>query len=323
MAAPGEPPTLSLLVLNHNYGRFLGACLDSVLAQTWRDYELIVLDDASTDDSAVVLAACAADPRVRVVRHERNQGFTASLVEGTETHSRGEFLMVLSADDLALDCEAFATQIGALRADPTLVACFSAYVKLGPGQARSTRRPLAGRTEGPALVRALLGERECSLLHSGAIVRAEAYRRAGGYRRDLRNYVDLALWVALGCLGPVACLERPLYGYRVHAGQLSASGARRRETLREGIRVLNEAVRAAGSTGIDLRPAAVLRARIADLALADAFAGRRRRALQRCGDALAVAPLAALTASGWWLALARSLAGNRAWALLAHCRRRA
>ncbi|MBI5949475.1 MAG: glycosyltransferase family 2 protein [Chloroflexi bacterium] len=324
MAEQGQPPALSVLVLNHNYGRFLGECLDSILAQSFGDYEVIVLDDASSDDSAAVLGAYERDPRVRTVRHDVNRGFTASLVEGTEALSQGEFLAVISADDFAIDHDAFALQVARLREDATLAACICAYTKVGPGHERSVRSPLAGGgvIAGHALVRRQLSDREFGILHSGTVIRAEAYRRAGGYRRDLSNYVDLAMWIALGYVGPVACIDRPLYGYRVHANQFSGSAARRRQVLREGVGVLREAAAAAAAAGIDVSGMAVLRARIADLALADAFAGRRIRGLQRCADALFLEPLPALTSPGWWMALARSVAGGRGWAILAAVRRR-
>ena len=317
-------PALSVLVLNYNYARFLPACLDSVLSQSFDDYEIIVIDDASTDDSAAVLREYDGEPRVRVVCHDLNRGFTASLVEGTEEFSRGEFLTVISADDFALDNEAFELQVALLREDPGLAACFSAHGKIGPGTGRTVRRPLPrdAVVDGRELVRPQLTDREFGILQTGTMMRAEAYRRAGGYRGDLRNYVDLAMWLALGYVGPVAYVDRPLYGYRIHAGQFSGSNAQRRQTLREGISVLREAAQTAAADGIDVSVRAVLRARIADLALADAFAGRGIRGLQRCADALLLDPVASLTAAGWWIALARSLAGRRGWAVVASARRR-
>lgn len=324
MPHTGTPdPALSILVLNYDYARFLSGCLDSILSQSFDDFELIVIDDASSDDSATVLRAYEREPRVRVIRHERNRGFTASLVEGTEEASRGEFLMVISADDFALDRDAVALQMARLREAPGAVACICAYSKVGPGAARVVRRPLPhdGMVDGRELVRLQLTDREFGILHSGTIIRAEAYRRAGGYRRDLRNYVDLAMWLALGYVGPLAYIDRPLYGYQIHANQFSGSPAGHRRVLREGIGLLREAAETASDAGIDVSSGAVLRARIADLALADAFAGRRLRGLQRCADALWLEPIAALSAGGWWIALARSLAGARGWALAAAVRR--
>jgi glycosyltransferase involved in cell wall biosynthesis len=309
-------------VLNHNYARFLPECLDSILAQTFASFEVVLIDDASTDDSAAVIERYVADERVRVARHSENRGFTSSLIEGTEELSRGRFLTVISADDLVLDREAFGRQVAALEANPAAGLCASAYLKLGPGQERELRRPFATPViPGPEAVRALLTDRECSLLHSGTVIRRETYRAAGGYDPALRNYVDLALWVALGALGSVAFVDAPLYGYRIHGSQFSGSGDQRRAVLREGVAVCHQAIQTARAARLDIRGRVVMRARISDLALADAFAGRRTRGLQRCWDAIIVAPAHALTAPGWWIALARALAGTRGWRLVRWGRR--
>src|SRR5579871_4931345 len=92
-------PKLSVTVLNYNYGRYLGRCLDSILRQTMTDFEVIVIDDASTDNSLDVIRPYLADRRVRLVSHRQNRGYVASLVEGTEAESRGIYATTISADD--------------------------------------------------------------------------------------------------------------------------------------------------------------------------------------------------------------------------------
>lgn len=317
-------PALSVVVLNYNYGRFLPGCLDSILSQSFQDFEVVLIDDASTDESAGVLDRYCAEARLKVVRHAVNRGFAASLIEGSEDHARGEFLTVVSADDLVLEPDAFAFQIERLRADPFLVACTSSYVKLGPGANRTLRRGLHGQSSipGQELVRMLLTRSSFDILQSGTIIRAGAYRRVGGYRRDLSNYLDFAMWLDLACAGGFGYVDRPLYAYRVHAEQFSGSAERHRQVLDEGRAVLRDAVMRARSAGVELNERQVLRARIPDLALADAFAGRRVRGLQRCLDALRAEPVAAMTSRGWWIALVRSLAGSRGWRSLVWLRRR-
>ncbi|MGE0598383.1 MAG: glycosyltransferase [Dehalococcoidia bacterium] len=317
-------PALSVLVLNHNYAEYLPECLESILSQSFRDFELIILDDASTDDSAATVGPYLADARVRMARHATNEGYTRSLIEGTSELSRGEYLMVISADDFALDRDAFLLQIDHMRCDSQRVACFSAFAKVRHGSEREVRRPLAADAiiSGRDLIRRQLLDREFAILHSGTMIRASAYREAGGYRADLKNYVDLAMWVALGRLGSFAYINRPLYAYRIHEAQLSGSGVRRRATLREGVKVLREAATEAEREGVGMTLGRTLRTRIADLALADAFADRRRIALLRCMDAAILEPRAAFTSSGWWLALSRAAFGARVWHVLARARGR-
>ena len=318
-----EVPTLSVVVLNHNYARYLPACLDSILEQSFTDFEVILVDDASTDASLAVIEPYRADPRVRLITHEANQGMVASLIEGTEAHTRGKYLTVISADDLALDQDAFRRQIGALEIEPGATLCFSAFEKFGalvPGSLRRLHEH--DRTiPGSEFVRLLLTDREYSLLHSGTVIRASAYDQAGGYRPGLRNYVDLSMWLTLGLVGPAVYIDAPLYGYRIHGDQFSSDRAHRRATLVEGLSVLDDAAATAAARGIPVSRRAVRKARIADLALADAFAGRSRLALMRCWDILAEDATAALLSSGWWLAFARSVAGTRLWSLAALVRR--
>src|SRR5271155_1591757 len=109
-----SPPRLSITVLNYNYGRFIGGALESILNQTFKDIEVIVVDDASTDDSAERIRPFLDDSRVRLVRHEKNVGFPSALIEGTEVESSGKFRTLVSADDLALRRDAFELQIDLL-----------------------------------------------------------------------------------------------------------------------------------------------------------------------------------------------------------------
>lgn len=327
-AVHGEPganaPALSVLLLSHDYARFLGASLASVLAQSFDSFEVIVLDDGSTDDSLEVAAGFACDPRVRIVAHDRNEGFVATLIEGTGTLSRGEFLVMVSADDVVLDPRAFAAQVARLRDEPRAVACMTAFRKIVPGGDGEIRRLLPGNRTitGAEFARRVLTEREFSVMHSGTVIRASAYHAAGGYRRDLSNYGDFALWLALARIGPVAVIDRPCYGYRLHEAQMSGKPERRRAVLREGLAVLRAEAVTARAAGLPISDARALRTRGADLALADAFAGRRTVALLRCGDLLALAPGIAVTSGGWWLAAGRALLGERAWRALAAVRRR-
>jgi glycosyltransferase involved in cell wall biosynthesis len=314
-------PTLSVAVLNYNYARFLPQCLESILGQTFEAFEVIVIDDASHDDSRAVLARYD-DPRLRIIRHEQNAGFTASLIEASDC-SRGEFLMVISADDFALDAHAFERQL-ALLAEPDVGFCFNAFVKFGPGDSREVRRLLrsGGVISGKEFVRRQLTDREFGVLHSGTMIRATSFREAGGYGKELHNYLDLALWLELAMLGRAAYVAEPLYAYRIHGAQYSGSAGRRRAVLREGLAVLGNAARRARATGIELSTEHVLRARIADLALADAFAERRTLALKRCWDCVRLSPGAAVRSSGWRLALMRSLLPDRAWNAAASAKRR-
>jgi glycosyltransferase involved in cell wall biosynthesis len=91
------PPLVSVIVPSYNSAHFLGRTLESVLQQDFADYELLVLDNASTDDTSAVVARYA-DPRLRSIRHATNLGMVSNINHGIE-QARGRLGIVLCADD--------------------------------------------------------------------------------------------------------------------------------------------------------------------------------------------------------------------------------
>lgn len=115
-AGPEREPAVSVLMTVHNAGRFLAAAVRSVLAQTRPDFELLILDNASTDGAVATLAAEGPDPRIAVERADENLG----IVTGTNrlaARARGRFVCVLDQDD-ELSPEKLALQVAWLEAHP-------------------------------------------------------------------------------------------------------------------------------------------------------------------------------------------------------------
>ena len=94
-------PTVSVVMTVHNAGRFLAPAVGSVLAQGWRDLELVLLDNASTDGALDALRTAERDPRLRVFHEEKNLGIAAGTNRAL-AHARGRFVAVMDQDDLAL-----------------------------------------------------------------------------------------------------------------------------------------------------------------------------------------------------------------------------
>lgn len=216
-------PRLSVTVLNYNYGHYLGKCLRSILSQSMSDFELILINDCSTDNSRDIIAPFLSDPRIRFIDHETNQGYVFSLLEGCRL-SRGGVLTVISADDYALDSHAFARACQTLETDPAISLCYSAWHEVNDrDEVRHTRRAaeqdyvLAGPDE---FRRLMLSS---PILHSGAMIPRWAYDAVGGYDPECRYSVDTNMWLALCAAGKVAYLNTPLYAYRAHNSNLSQS----------------------------------------------------------------------------------------------------
>jgi O-antigen biosynthesis protein len=95
------PPTVSVVITSYNYGRYIGAAIESVLSQDFRDFELIISDNASTDDSIAVISRYLGDERVRLIRRPTNIGPIANYQAALE-ETKGSYVAFLSADDFFL-----------------------------------------------------------------------------------------------------------------------------------------------------------------------------------------------------------------------------
>lgn len=242
-ADPGHTPRLSVTVLNHNYGHFLKECLDSILSQSFENFELLVIDDCSSDNSLDVIGPFLRDRRVRLITHATNSGFVQSLVEGVRL-SAAPFITVVSADDLVLDPTAFERQMGLLESNPETAFCYSAWQFVDTTESGLSRqepftvKPFAddhvwaGETEFRRLCA------EYYVLHTGTIIRKAAYEAVGGYDESVRYTIDIAMWTLLCGAGEVAYIARPLYGYRVHGSNMSRDPAVLRATVDELLRMV-------------------------------------------------------------------------------------
>ena len=94
----GANPAISVVCSCYNHGRFIGAFLEAMAAQTDGRFEVIIIDDASGDDSLAVIKACH-DPRIKLVARERNRGYCASLNDGIRL-ARADVVAFLASDDL-------------------------------------------------------------------------------------------------------------------------------------------------------------------------------------------------------------------------------
>ena len=209
-------PALSVTVTNYNYARFLPQALDSILAQTYTDYEIIVIDNASTDDSLAVARQYAArDARIRVIAHESNIGALASLRESCD-ECRGRYRVHVDADDWAISPTAFARQVALMDANPQVTFVYSCLTMFGPdGRKTHVSRPFQGDQVVPApeAVEAVLG---FTLNHTGTMIRLDAYRLTGGYPDGMPHVDDMLLGVRLCELGDVGYIDDELYSFRQH-----------------------------------------------------------------------------------------------------------
>ena len=234
--------TISVLMPVRDGERFVGEAVDSVLAQTFADFELIVVDDASTDGTPAVLRT-VTDARVSVVRNETPRGIAGSLNRGLDL-ARGRFVARSDADDVNLP-ERFARQLAFLGAHPRVALCGTWIRMFSEGWQRDRRM----ETD-PARMR-------CALLmynvlsHPTAMWRREVFERHGlRYDATLRTAEDYDLWSRASHRVTLGNVPQVLMRYRVHPGQIGRVA--RAERLAEGERIRGAQLRRLGA---DLTPA--------------------------------------------------------------------
>lgn len=206
-------PLVSVILPVHNCRRYLAAAVASIVRQTERDFELIIVDDGSTDGSAAVIdRAAAADARIRVVRRP-NTGIVSALNDGLAL-ATGEFVARMDGDDLA-EPSRFAVQTAFLRTHRDCVAVGSAVWFIDPAGAVLDRYNPPGAHA--AIEDELLRGNGGAIIHPALMMRRSALMVIRGYRRKYDRAEDLDLFLRLAQHGKLANLPAPLLRYRLHA----------------------------------------------------------------------------------------------------------
>lgn len=212
-------PPVTVLLAVYNGAPHLSAALASILAQTKHDFELLVVDDASTDGTPEILRACR-DQRLRVVRNEMNLGLTASLNRGLAL-ARGEYIARHDADDLSAP-ERLRLQLAFLQAHPAVAAVGSQGRILDEAERFQEKRDLPLSHASIRFAHLF----DNALLHSAVTFRKAAVLEAGGYDEEYRVSQDYELWSRLGERHALANLPQRLISLRQRQGSLTQTHGR-------------------------------------------------------------------------------------------------
>ena len=219
---------VSVVIPNYNYAHFLREAIDSVLAQTYSDIEIIVVDDGSSDASSEVLESYGK--RIRTV-FQKNQGVSAARNNGAEI-SRGEFIAFLDADDSWLPAK-LEKQSEIFAADPELGMVHVGFVEID-----EAGRELLERTnglEGRVAEELLRFERSVILGGgSGIMVRREAFVVVGGFDLRMSTSADWDLFYRISSGYSVGFVPEVLLKYRVHALNMHGNIAAMEHDMRLG-----------------------------------------------------------------------------------------
>ena len=219
-------PTVSVVMSVFNGEPFLAEAIESILNQTFRDFEFIIIDDGSTDGTAEILSRYEKlDARV-LVHHQANQGQVPSLNTGCRL-ARGRYIARIDADDIALP-ERFQRQIDFLEHNPQ-VALVGSWVDF----IDASRRPLPA-VQFPSddkIIREWLFElRHVPFSHPTWLLRADAFRAVNGYRTAFAPAEDYDFLVRIAERWQVGNLPIPLLRMRRHGRSLSITNSRQQVT---------------------------------------------------------------------------------------------
>jgi glycosyltransferase involved in cell wall biosynthesis len=244
-------PAVTVIVTSYNYGRYVGAALESVRAQTVGDYECVVVDDGSTDDSIAVIESYLNDSRFRLVR-QRNCGVSNARNIGIGV-ARGSFIAFLDADDLWQPTK-LEKQLGQFRDNPELGVVFTRRTIIdseNDGQPCSDVQAPSGQVVGSLF-------RQNFVCFSSAMVRAEAAVRVGGFDERLGLAVDYDFWLRIARHYAFGIVDEALVAYRVgHGVNLSR---RQRERYHVALYVMRRFERHFDASASRLTAAEVARA---------------------------------------------------------------
>jgi len=208
----------------YQYGSFLRDCVTSILAQHVSPLRVLIIDNASTDDSlAVARELASADPRVEVVAHSSNLGATASYNEGIEWASADYFLLLDADDVLAPGC--LARAVGLMEDNPDVSFTYGRELRqwFPAGHVHVASQP-SGKVDWQIVAGNDFIERLCRrpINHVGAttvVRRTQAQKQVGYYRAELPYTDDLDMWLRLATVGKVAYTSAVQAIRRTHPSQ--------------------------------------------------------------------------------------------------------
>jgi glycosyltransferase involved in cell wall biosynthesis len=243
-------PTVSVIIPSYNHARFLRRRVQTVLGQTFQDFELILLDDASTDESRSILSDYTFDPRVRLELNETNSGSVFRQWNKGVRLAKGKYVWIAESDDAAeprfleklvyaLDSKLSLTfaycRSSCISADERVIGFADSIFFPGVAPGRwTTDFSVDGREECRTnLVR-------CNTVPNASAVlfRKITYEQVGGADESLQLCADWKLWASLALLGELTYIAQPLNYFRLHDSSVTTTADQARVHVLEWLKVI-------------------------------------------------------------------------------------
>ncbi len=223
-------PKVTVLMPVCNGERYLGKAVDSILSQTFKDFEFLIVNDGSTDRTMEILKGYE-DPRIKVISNGKNIGLTKSLNKALRK-AKGEYIARMDADDIS-ESNRLERQAEFLEEQPLVgVLGINSWIigekgeSLGKTQYATANRGIMAR---------MLGENQ--MVHSSLMARKELLERLGGYEEKLALAQDYELILRLSNAAKLANLPEPLHQWRINSpGGITKTKREAQKRARDGIR---------------------------------------------------------------------------------------
>ena len=241
-------PKVSVLIANYNYGRFLNKRIQTILNQTYQDFEVIYLDNASTDDSNEVLARFVGDKRIRAIYNQFNSGTPYTQWNQGMREAKGDYAWITDSDDYADEC-LLAELVTLLDKNPTVGIAYCQSWRVDENdEIQSSMQDWTADLDEQRWKKDFVnnGKDECSRYlifkctipnASGVLIRRAVYEKVGGVDESMRASGDWLLWAKMLIASDIAFLAKPLNYYRKHEKSLSINSHKYGLTLEEACQV--------------------------------------------------------------------------------------
>lgn len=221
-------PKVSVVMPVFNGEKYLGEAIDSILKQSFFDFEFIIINDASDDNTSVILNDYfLKDKRIVLIKNDNNMGLSSSLNKGLKM-ARGLYLARMDSDDIAISCR-LKKQVSFLDNNPNVgMVGTAAYIVDLHGEAL---RKVKSSTDNEILKKALKNSNQ--FIHPSMMFRKECIQKVGGYREELDGSEDYDLWLRISEHFDIANLPEYLMSYRINPNSISVTKRLRQDALAE------------------------------------------------------------------------------------------
>jgi glycosyltransferase involved in cell wall biosynthesis len=210
-------PAISVILPVYNCEKYIGKAIDSVLRQTFTDFELILINDGSTDQSENIILSFT-DPRIVYIKNEKNCGLIYTLNRGIE-QAKGKYIARMDADDVCMP-ERLAKQKLFLDEHDEIAMVASTVNFIDEHDREKGSWPLDRKTISPFSIRKVMPYENC-IAHPSVMIRSDIIKKLQ-YKEYQKNIEDYDLWLRmLNCGMNIAKIEEPLLLYRLHGDSVT------------------------------------------------------------------------------------------------------